>query len=180
MVALTRRADSAENSVPSYGIGYQRKQGGCDPHSSGTRTIFVTETAAGDCSDAPRGPRLRVPSLAPECGQITQFASKPRNVPGVMHVSSHVTSHHEGVWLPCPGCSRGAHARGGQRHVVRAALREAIARPPAEGPSQPLGAGWGAEVGRPRTGVSEQNPSARPSLRVAAALLRLDRDLGET
>lgn len=49
--------------------------------------------------------------------------------------------------------------------MVRAALREAIARPPAEGPSQPLGAGWGAEVGRPRTGVSEQNPSARPSLR---------------
>lgn len=62
--------------------------------------------------------------------------------------------------------------------MVRAALREAITRPPAEGPSQPLGAG--AEVGRPRTGVSEQNPSARPSLRVAAALLRLDRDLGET
>lgn len=92
MVALTRRADSAENSVPSYGIGYQRNQGGCDPHSSGTRTIFVPETAAGDCSDAPRGPRLRVPSLPPECGQITQFASKPRNVPGVMHVSSHVTS----------------------------------------------------------------------------------------
>lgn len=64
--------------------------------------------------------------------------------------------------------------------MVRAALREAIARPPAEGRIQPLGAGWGAEVGRPRTGVSEQNPSARPSLRVAAALLRLDRDLGET
>lgn len=54
IVALTRSADSAENRVPSYGIGDQRSKGGSGPHSSRKRMIYVTETVAGSLFDAPR------------------------------------------------------------------------------------------------------------------------------